>query len=65
MLIFMLSTDILLRQINNLRHRRHVLMARIIIHPAIWNSREETQNCVQQLLLYDLVHKIDLATLLR
>lgn len=45
--------------------RRRVLMVRVIIHAAMWNSREDTAKCVQQLLLYGLVHKIDSVTLLK
>lgn len=40
-------------------------MASIITHATMWNSKEETEDCHQQLPLYHLVHKIDLATLLR
>lgn len=40
-------------------------MVRVIIHAATWNSREDTAKCVQQLLLYGLVHKIDSMTLLK
>lgn len=40
-------------------------MASIIIHATMRNSREETEDRYQQVPLYDLVHKIDLATLLR
>lgn len=40
-------------------------MASIIVHATMWNSREETEDCHQQLPLHDLVHKFDLAALLR
>lgn len=45
-------------QVKPSRQRWRVLMVCVIIHAAMWNSREDTANCVQQLLLYGLVHKI-------
>lgn len=56
---------ILLCQVKPSRQRRRILMVRVIVYAALWNSRDNTAKCVQQLLLYGLVHKIDSMTLLK
>lgn len=56
---------ILFCQAEPSHQRGSVLTVRVIIHAAMWNSREDTAERVQQLLLYGLVHKIDSMTLLK